>query len=224
MEVSSWLPSLIDGDSNSHRQINSKEDIVNSLEDLAHASIDAGKLDEANGYLQQLNPFLSANKNRLDALDVTFAQARIAAASHRDEEAERLFREVESDPASQTSMRLGAEHELARLYESEGNVVAADRMYQTSLSTFESARDQLHNEESKLPFLANATSIYDDYIHFLVAQRKTDAALALADQSRARTLQQGLGLKSNAVSPRKFFASRRNRAQDKRDDAVLLAW
>jgi CHAT domain-containing protein len=181
------------------RQMKSKNDIINTLEDLAHASIDAGKLDEANGYIQQLAPLVSANNNRLDVLDVRFAQARIAAASHHHSDAEALFQIVEKDPASQTSMQLGAEHELARLYESESNLVGADRMYRTSLSTFESARDQLHNEESKLPFLANATSIYDDYIHFLVAQHKTDAALALADQSRARTLQQGLGLKSNAA-------------------------
>ncbi|WP_348264808.1 CHAT domain-containing protein [Telmatobacter sp. DSM 110680] len=181
------------------KQIKNKEEVINTLEDLTHASIDAGNLDEASGYAQQLGPLLSANNNRLDTLDVTFAQARIAAATHQNNDAEHLLRAVENDPVSQTSMKLGAQHELARLYESEGNLVAADRMYRTSLSTFESARDQLHDEESKLPFLANATGIYDDYIHFLVAQRKTDAALALADQSRARTLQQGLGLKSNAT-------------------------
>ena len=69
-----------------------------------------------------------------------------------------------------------------------------------ALTTFESARDQLKNEESKLPFLANATGIYDDYIHFLVAHHKTDEALALADDSRARTLEQGLGVISNSRS------------------------
>ena len=182
------------------KQINSKEDIINTLEDLSHASIDAGKLNQANDYLQQLAPLLSANSNRLDQLDVTFAQARIASAQRRDKDAEALFRIVETDPASQTSMRLGAEHEFARLYEIESNKEAADRMYRTSLATFESARDQLKNEESKLPFLANATRVYDDYIHFLVAQGKTGEALALADHSRARTLEQGLGLTSQARS------------------------
>ena len=180
------------------RQINSKDDIVNTLEDLAHASIDAGKLEEAKGYLQQLGPLLSANSNQLDALDVAFAQARIAAASRDEKNAETLFRKVEMDPASQTSMRLGAEHELARLYESEGKTDDADRMYRTSLETFEAARAQLKNEESKLPFLANATGIYDDYIHFLVSHHRTDEALALADRSRAHTLEQGLGVTSKS--------------------------
>ncbi len=117
---------------------------------------------------------LSANSNRLDALDVTFALGQNCSgqASQR-KDAEALFREVEKDPASQTSMRLGAEHELARLYESEDKIAEADRMYRTSLETFEAARADLKNEESKLPFLANATDIYDDYIHFLVAHHKT---------------------------------------------------
>ncbi len=183
------------------KQINSKEEIVNSSEELTHASIDAGKLNEAQTYLQQIEPLLRTNGNRLDALDATFAQARIAAASRHDQEAELLFREVEKDPASQTSMRLGAEHELARLYESEGNVSSADRMYRTSLTTFESARMQLKKEDSKLPFLANATRIYDDYIHFLVVHGKSDEALRLADQSRARTLAQGLGAMATTPLP-----------------------
>lgn len=178
-------------------KINSKEQIVNLLEDLAHTSIDAGNLDEAATYVQQLAPLVQASGNRLDILDVQFAQARLAASRHQDQQAESLFRAVEHDPASQTSMRLGAEHELARLYESQRNTRAAEKMYNTSLATFESARDQLKNEESKLPFLANATGIYDDYVHFLVEQGRNLEALAIADQSRARTLAQGLGILSN---------------------------
>jgi CHAT domain-containing protein/Tfp pilus assembly protein PilF len=184
------------------RQINSKEDITNSLEVLAYLAVDSGKLDEADSYIRQLDPLLRADGNRLDALDVMLVQGQIAAARRQRDKAEAIFRAVENDPASQTSMRLGAEHELARLYESQGNFSAADRTYRTSLTTFESARAQLKNEESKLPFLANATRIYDDYIHFLVQQGKTNDALATADQSRALTLAQGLGLSENSNSLR----------------------
>ena len=98
------------------KQINSNDDVVNALEDLAHASIDAGKLDEASAYIDQVNPLVTASGNRLDALDVMLAQARIAAARRQDQQAENIFRAVAHDPASQVSMRLGSEHELARLY------------------------------------------------------------------------------------------------------------
>jgi CHAT domain-containing protein len=91
-------------------------------------------------------------------------------------------------------MRLGAEHELARLFESEGHFDDAQKMYATALATFESARAQIKTEDSKLPYFANATPIYDDYIRLLISQGKTEEALAAADQSRARTLTQGLGL------------------------------
>jgi CHAT domain-containing protein len=205
------------------KKINSKEDIVNSLEDLAHSSIDAGKLDEANTYLEQLAPLVRASGIRLDALDLALAQARIAAARRDHQDAEALFREVEKDPASQTSMRLGAEHALAQLYESEGDIAAADRMYRTSLTTFESARSQLKNEDSKLPFLANATGIYDDFIHFLVTRGKTDEALSLADHSRALTLQQGLGVVSSA-RPFDYTSLHPSEIAHKTNATLLFYW
>lgn len=179
-------------------RIDSKEDIVNSLESLAHLAIDTGHPDEADGYLRQLDPLIRANGNHLDALDVTLAQARIAAIRHQDQQAETLFRSVDSDPASQITMRLAAEHFLANLYEQQGSLDAAKAEYVTALGTFESERDQLKNENSRLPFFANATPIYDDYIHLLISQGEVNQALAAADQSRARTLAQGLGLAQTA--------------------------
>jgi CHAT domain-containing protein len=182
------------------KQINSEEDIVDALEDLAHAALQAGRLEEANSYIEQITPMLATNDNPLDTLDVRLAEARISSLRRDTQRAETLLRSVEQDPASQTSMRMGAEHQLAALFEIEGNAEAADKMYRTALSTFEGARDQLKQEDSKLPFLANATHIYDDYIHFLVSQGRPEEALLVADQSRARTLAQGLGKKAHEQS------------------------
>ena len=205
------------------REINSKTDIVNALEDLAHVSIDAGRLDSAEAYLQQLEPLVQPDGNRLDALDVIFAKGRIAAAQRRAANAESLFRVVEQDPASQTSMRMGAEHELAALYESENDLAAADGMYRTALTTFESARDQLKDEESKLPFLANATRIYDDYIHFLITQGRADEALRIADQSRSQTLAQGLGVTSK-TNPLQALAFHPGAIARKANATLLFYW
>lgn len=181
-------------------QIHSNEDIINSLESLTHISIELGRLDAADAYLHQLDPLINANANPLDRLDTILARGRIAAARRQDPQAEALFREVEGDPASQITMRLGAEHEMARLYEAEGHIDDAKQMYATALTTFESARAQIHNENSKLPYLENATPIYDDYIRLLVTQGKAEQALVAADQSRAKTLAQGLGLIASGPS------------------------
>jgi len=184
------------------RQIGSSDDIINSLEPLAHTSIELNRIDEAEGYIRQLDPMIQRSGNRLDALDVMLARGRIAAARRQDAVAEGLFRQVESDPASQITMRLGAEHELARLDEAEGRAEDARKEYVTALGTFESARDAIHNEASKLPYFANATPIYDDYIRLLLSQGKSEEALAAADLSRARTLEQGLGIEGGRAGLR----------------------
>jgi len=178
------------------KEIDSKQDIINALEDLVHAFIDLGQLDRAEACLIELTQLIPGGGDRLDSLDISLARAKIAGAKGQFRDSEALYHTVVNDPASQTSMRMAAEHGLALLYESEQNFKAADGMFHTALSTFEKERDQLKNEDSKLPFGANATNIYDDYIHFLVTQHKPDQALLIADQSRARTLAQGLGILS----------------------------
>ena len=182
------------------RQIDSKEDIVNALEDLAEVSVETGKLEEASSYIDQVTPMERAGGNRLSP-NVLLTQGMLAAARLQDRQAESLFRAVQDDPASPTTTRLDAGDELARLYERQGNAQAAERMYKATLANFESARAKLRNEESKLPFLANAARIYDDYIHLLVRQGRSDEALAAADQSRARTLAQGLGVGKTSFQP-----------------------
>ncbi|HVT98324.1 MAG TPA: hypothetical protein VHE33_12530, partial [Acidobacteriaceae bacterium] len=185
---------------NLSRQIDSKEDVVNSLESLAHVSIEQGQLNNAESYLRQVDPLIRANGNHLDALDVTLARGRIAAARRQDQQAESLFRQVDADPASQITMRLGAEHELARLFEVEGRGEDARKEYVTALGTFESARAAIKTEDSKLPYFANATPIYDDSIRLLLSEGKIEEALMEADQSRARTLEQGLGVMGGNAS------------------------
>ncbi len=175
------------------RQIDSKEDIVNALEDLAQVSVETGKLDDARNYIDQITPMERAGGNRLSP-NVFLTQGMLAAARLQDRQAESLFHAVQSDPASPTTTRLDAGEELAKLYERQGNTQAAERMYEATLTSFESARAELKNEETRLPFLANATRIYDDYIHLLVQEGRSEEALAAADQSRARTLAQGLGV------------------------------
>ena len=204
------------------KQINSHQDMVNGLEDLAHTDILGGRLDEAAASLDTLGPMVRGN--RLDELDVMLAEGEIAAARRQDAQAEYNFRTVQGDPASQTSMRLGAEHQLARLYEMQGNTVAAENAFRTALMTFETARADLKNDNSKLPFLANATPIYDDFIHFLVKQGRADEALAAADQSRARTLAQGLGLATgkSSLKPAALRAADVARKSGS-DDSLLLA-
>ena len=174
------------------KQLDSKEDIVNALEDLAQVSVDSGKLEDAKSSLDQVTPMELTGEHRLSA-NVLLTQGMLAAARREDAEAEQLFRQVQADTTSPTTTRLTAGYQLARLYETEGNAQSAEKIYKATLNDFDAAQAKLKSEESKLPFVANAARIYDDYIQLLVRQGRNEEALALADQSRARTLAQALG-------------------------------
>ena len=185
------------------RQINSQEDVEHALEDLAQVSVDAGELGEASAYVDLVTPMELAGAHRISA-NIQLTKGMLAAAHSQDSqqarEAESLFRAVYDDPDNATTTRLGAGQQLARLFQSQGNTKAAERMYETVLNEFESARAQLKRDESKLPFVAKVSRINDDYIRFLVQQGRNEEALAVADRSRARTLMQGLGVAAGKIS------------------------
>ena len=96
-----------------------------TLEDLAHVSVETGDLAAASAYIDRVAPLARASGSNLDISYVKLAQGEaLAAARRRDAQAEALFpRGVEHDPASQVSMRFGAEHELAKLFEIQGNAL-----------------------------------------------------------------------------------------------------
>ena len=184
-------------------RLDSKLDLIVSLEDLAYAAIDAGRLEEASSYMDQLTPLTGASGNPFHRLVVILARAKIAASRHQNQQAEDMLHSVEKDSATPMLFQIEAKWDLAQLYEAEGRSPAADSMYHAALATFKSARAQLKNEESRLPFMANGDSVYSSYIHFLVSRGRNAEALAVADQSRAQTLAEGLGLStaSRASAP-----------------------
>jgi len=176
------------------QQINSREDLINSLIALAFVSEQTGKLEEAKRYADQALAKAREDRNQRDEVYPILVQGRVAAQQHDLAAAEGAFREVAKAKDTPVFLKWDAERSLARLYQDQNQFDWADREFRIALSTFETARGALQHEDSRLPFLANASRIYDDYIHFLVAQGKTAEALQVADYSRARTLTEGLGL------------------------------
>jgi CHAT domain-containing protein len=204
------------------KQIDSKEDIVNALEDLAEVSVETGKLEEASAYIDQVTPMENSGGNRLSA-NIMLTQGMLAAARHQDQLAESIFRAVQNDPTAHTTTRLGAGNELGKLFERQGKMREAQRTYVSTLNDFESARAQLRNADSRLPFSANAANIYDNYIRLLVQEGKSDEALAAADQSRARTLAQGLGTAESEAHLHRAALNPRQVAQ-KTGATLLFYW
>jgi CHAT domain-containing protein len=173
--------------------VNSRDDILNALIALSFVSEQTNKLDDAKRYADEALAMARADGNKRDETYPRLVQGRVAAQQNDPAAAEAAYHEVETSPDAPVFLKWEAERSLARLYEGENQTDAARREYRTALSTFEAARSQLQHENSRLPFLTNASHIYDDYIHLLVSQGKTDEALRVAEYSRARTLSEGLG-------------------------------
>ncbi len=176
------------------RTENSKEHILNVLRVLARLSLETNDLEKANQYAEQALQIARESGNHADELYPMLVQGQILALRGEETQAEKIFRQVEGDSGCPVFLKWEAEHRLARLYEEQKHLDAADREYRTALATFEAARSAVRHEDSQLSFLTNAARIYDDYVQFLVARGKTDEALRWADYSRAQTLAEGLGL------------------------------
>ncbi len=185
-------------------KIQDKDEIVGALSTLALLSVKQGHLDEAERFSRQA--LQSSPGDHSSEISPLFVQGLVAARKEQSQKAEQIFQTVARNPQSDHSQHWEAEESLALLYEHEHRPEDADRQYRTALQTFEAARDSLQHEDSKLPFLANATHLYDDYIHFLVEQGRTVEALQQADYSRARTLAEGLGVlrKTSSVTSAAF--------------------
>jgi len=171
----------------------SREDVVNALQSLAFVCEQTGRLDEAKHYADETLNMAQADKNGRDIVYARLVQGRVSARLHNTELAKSNFLFVAESTDTPVFLKWEAERSLARLYEDENQRASAESEYRAALNTFEAARSELKHEDSRLPFLSNASRIYDDYVHFLVVQGKTNEALQVADYSRGRTLAEGLG-------------------------------
>ena len=185
------------------RKNKSREDLVNSLIALAFVSEQTDRLAEAKRYADEAFSMAQQDGNHRDQTYPRLVQGRVAAREHEFEAAAAAFHEVAESKDSPVFLRWEAQHSLAQLFEEKHQSQQADAEYRTALTTFEAARSELQHENSRLPFLANASGIYDDYLRFLVNQGRIAEALQVADYGRARTLREGLGLleKTTAFHP-----------------------
>jgi CHAT domain-containing protein len=205
------------------RELKSREEIADSLDALAFVSEQTGKLDDAKRYADEALAKAREDKNGRDQVYPQLVLGRLATRAHDAATAENTFREVAQSPDCPVFLKWEAERSLARLYEDENHLDSAESEYRIALTTFEIARSELEHEDSRLPFLSNASHIYDDYIHFLVSQGKAAEALQVADFSRGRTLAEGLGLLQKGTS---FNPDRRDPREIARHagGAVLFYW
>jgi CHAT domain-containing protein len=177
------------------RRQGDQNQITIALSELAFISIRTEQWDHAREFSLQAFDLAHKDEDRPLELAALFAQGLIAEHNGDQKTAERLLAEVARDPGhDRQSVRWQAQTALAELYAKEGRADTAASEYRVALETVRQARCSIDHEDMRMPFLNNATRVYDSNIDFLVRQGKVVEALKTADESRALTLAEGLGI------------------------------
>ncbi len=198
--------------------------ISGAMTTLAFVSIRKGRIDVAEHYCDQALRISRDNGDRGDEQFALLVEGQIAAAKGNTTQAEELFRQVARESKDDVSLRWEAHNSLARLYQGQQKLSQADGEYREAVTTFEAARATVAGEDLKLPFLANAAHLYDDYIRFLVERGKSEDALQLADYSRAQTLAEGLGVLKKKGSHNAISAASARQVARRMKAVVLFYW
>lgn len=113
---------------------------------------------------------------------------------------------------------------LADIYRETGRPKLAEVHYRKAIDTIDREWNNLGSDEWKTTFLAPAALIgfFQDYVDFLIQQGETGKALEVAESSRARVLNQRLGIQGAVTSA--FRLSALVAAAQKSHTVLLSYW
>ena len=197
------------------RQQEDQEQITIALGELAYLSIRRGEWNQAGSFAAEAVESAQRIHDKPMELRARLAQALITAHRGDQKAAERQLSEVAGAPGYESeSARWAAQSELANLYAAEHKSEAAHAEFEVALKTVRDARCNVQREDLRLSFFANATRVYSSYIDFLVEQGKTLEALKIADENRALTLAEGLGIEGTKCLASETFFNPERTARD----------
>jgi CHAT domain-containing protein len=159
---------------------------------MASALIGGGNAEEADHYLTRADALLPPGES-FSRFQHRYLLGYVAAARHRYGEAEADFRSVIDGVTPLETFRFDAAAQLASALRQEGRAREAGQIYTRWLAIFEEEREQNNDLASHMTYLTWGVPLYTGYIQLLLQQGRSEEALALAEQSRARALTQGLG-------------------------------
>lgn len=163
---------------------------------LAELLLQLNNIDLAAQHADKALAIARTSGRSSEAMDAQFLESLIAERRGNVDESSQILTELDQNPAITPSLQWQVEGALANLYAKEDHTAQADKWYRQSITTFETQRESIKKEASKLPFATHADGLYDDYVRFLVNHNNTNDALQWLDLGRARTLEEGLGIAS----------------------------
>jgi CHAT domain-containing protein/Tfp pilus assembly protein PilF len=198
---------------------------ANWLNNLSIVQRDKGDLNAAERYNQESQTIQEGIKERdLEIYLLTLANgAQLRAARRQFAEAESIYLNViERAENARIPRPLWLAHvDLGSLYAQTRQAAKAEAHFESALSTVETVRSTLLQDEFKITFQSRLIDLYRNYIDFLMNEGKTEKALDAADSSRARVLAEKLGLDRQSLFRTQLP---RLRQLSRRLDAVFLSY
>jgi CHAT domain-containing protein/predicted negative regulator of RcsB-dependent stress response len=172
----------------------SDEDEIANIEiNLSSLLYEQGRYDDAAHYIDEAANTARASKDPNVSAYALYMRGRMLSRQPGNHEAEALMMQA-LKATTDDYFRSGIENQIATLYKARHDVQRARHWYRSSIDTFEQKRSSVQDEALRLSAFGYGDSVYQTYAHFLIDGGKQSQALELLDASRARTLEEGLGL------------------------------
>ncbi|MGB9464387.1 MAG: CHAT domain-containing tetratricopeptide repeat protein [Candidatus Acidiferrum sp.] len=201
-------------------KIDNKQTMTETLNSLVRLDLITGDLEEAKRYNKQAQQIEDTGLEHFGVLETRFLSARIGTLNGDFVGSEKFFRQVMDDSKKEDSLKWEANAGLARMYDVQASIDIADHEYRKSIEMFEAARHAIEEDDLRISFLARGIETYEAYVDFLLHHDRALDALKVADQSRSRTLAEGL--KTTGVSPAPSTLAPDPRQLSQRLKAILV--
>jgi CHAT domain-containing protein/Tfp pilus assembly protein PilF len=182
-------------------KIDNKRTMAETLNYLVRLDLITKHLDEAERYNKLARQIEDEGPQDLNFLETRLLTGRIGTLRGDYTSSELHFRQVLDYAGRADSLKWEARAGLARMYDAQTSGETAGREYRKSIEMFEAARHAIEGDDLRISFLARGIESYDAYIDFLLRHDHTLDALKVADQSRSRTLAEGLKTTGASSAP-----------------------
>jgi CHAT domain-containing protein len=182
-------------------------DISEFIANIAMVRLALGEIDDAR--LANKEAVSRSGNNPEQRLRSLLIDARIDIASGMTDSAIAKAQQVINEAKSK-SQRWEAQARLAQFYVAAKRPNDAEEQFRQALETAAETRNEVRNEELRLPFGALVREVNEEYVDFLLKAGRVDDALDVAEASRAQTLAESLDTKASPqrVHPKRLAGER----------------
>jgi len=163
-------------------------DLGYALASLARAAFEQGNFDEARKLNAEALKAKREAEHAEPEVTTNLLEARILARERNFGRAEKLLLSVLEKTERHA---LEAQTYLADVYVRANNRELARAAFDKAVKIARATRSNIENRDLRFSFFNTVADMYDAYVDFLIATKRGDDALAVAEASRAESLEEG---------------------------------